>query len=163
MARARKLAGRDRSLAKIGATSRNRAARHGPAIAPRFGAWGTERKRRAEKNPGCGTSVAKWRGRGRDWDLSEAAQHFPKSAAPRSASAAHRCARPDCSGCTARRKRAGNKDYTAQRTEAAAVPNPIVTLIMGLLPSPAMADDRIEQTERTPAKNHSCSARPVES
>ena len=55
------------------------------------------------------------------------------------------------------------KDYTAQRTEAAAVPDPIVTLIMGLLPSPAMADDRIEQAERTPAKNHSCSTRPVES
>ena len=51
------------------ATNRKRAARGGPAIAPRFGAWGAERKRRAEKNPGCGTSVAKWRGRGRDWDL----------------------------------------------------------------------------------------------
>ena len=55
------------------------------------------------------------------------------------------------------------KDYSAQRTEAASVPDPIVTLIMGLLPSPAMADDRIEQAERTPAKNQSCTGRPVES
>src|SRR5260370_36569903 len=36
------------------------------------------------------------------------------------------------------------KDYTAQRTETAAVADPIVTLIMGLLASPAMTDDRIE-------------------
>jgi hypothetical protein len=55
------------------------------------------------------------------------------------------------------------KDYSALRTEAAPVPDPIVTLIMGLLPSPAMADDRIEQAERTPAKNQSCTGRPVES
>jgi hypothetical protein len=54
------------------------------------------------------------------------------------------------------------KDYTAQGTDAAAVPDPIVTLIMGLLPSPAMADDRMEQAERTPAKNQSCTGRPVE-
>ena len=36
------------------------------------------------------------------------------------------------------------KDYTAQRTETAAVADPIVTLIMGLLASPAMTDDRME-------------------
>ena len=36
------------------------------------------------------------------------------------------------------------KDYTTQRTETAAVPDPIVSLIMGLLASPAMADDRME-------------------
>jgi hypothetical protein len=55
------------------------------------------------------------------------------------------------------------KYYTAQRTQATAVPDPIVTLIMGLLLSPAMADDRMEQAERTPAKNQSCIGRPVES
>ena len=55
------------------------------------------------------------------------------------------------------------KNYAAQRTDAAAVPDPIVTLIMGLLASPAMADDRIEQAKRTPAKNHSCTGRPVKS
>ena len=36
------------------------------------------------------------------------------------------------------------KDYTTQRTETAAVPDPIVSLILGLLASPAMADDRME-------------------
>ena len=36
------------------------------------------------------------------------------------------------------------KDYTAQRTETAAVADPIVTLIMGLLAPPAMTDDRME-------------------
>jgi hypothetical protein len=36
------------------------------------------------------------------------------------------------------------KDYTAQRTETAPVADPIVTLIMGLLASPAMTDDRME-------------------
>jgi hypothetical protein len=55
------------------------------------------------------------------------------------------------------------KDYTAQRTEPTAVPDPIVTLIMGLLPSPAMADDRVQQAERTPAKNQSSTGRPIES
>jgi hypothetical protein len=55
------------------------------------------------------------------------------------------------------------KDYAAQRAQTTAIPNPIVTLIMGLLPSPAMADDRIERAERTPAKNQSCTCRPVES
>ena len=34
---------------------------------------------------------------------------------------------------------------------------------MSLFASPAMADDRIEQAERTPAKNQSCTGRPVES
>jgi hypothetical protein len=38
------------------------------------------------------------------------------------------------------------KHYTAQRTEATAVSYPIVTLIMGLLASPAMGDDRMEQS-----------------
>ena len=55
------------------------------------------------------------------------------------------------------------KDYAAQRAQTTAIPNPIVTLIMGLFASPAMADDRIEQAERTPAKNQSCTGRPVES
>jgi hypothetical protein len=36
------------------------------------------------------------------------------------------------------------KDDTAQRTKTAAVPDPIVTLIMSLLASPAVADDRME-------------------
>ena len=36
------------------------------------------------------------------------------------------------------------KDYTAQRTDAAPVADPIVTLIMGLLASPTMTDDRME-------------------
>jgi hypothetical protein len=36
------------------------------------------------------------------------------------------------------------KDYTAQWTEAATVPDPIVTLIMCLLASPTMTDDRME-------------------
>ena len=36
------------------------------------------------------------------------------------------------------------KDYTAQGTDATAVPDPVVALIMGLLASPAMADDRME-------------------
>ena len=56
-----------------------------------------------------------------------------------------------------------SKGYTAQRTEAAAVPDPIVALIMGLLLSPTMADDRMEQAERTPAKNQSSTGRPIES
>ena len=45
------------------------------------------------------------------------------------------------------------KDYAAQRAQTTTIPNPIVTLIMGLFPSPAMADDRIERAERTPAHN----------
>ena len=36
------------------------------------------------------------------------------------------------------------KDYAAQRAQTAAVPDPIVALIMGLFASPAMADDRME-------------------
>src|SRR5215468_960898 len=55
------------------------------------------------------------------------------------------------------------KDYAAQRAQTTTIPNPIVTLIMGLFASPAMADDRIERAERTPAKNQSCTGRPVES
>ena len=55
------------------------------------------------------------------------------------------------------------KDYAAQRAQTTSIPNPIVTLIMGLFPSPAMADDRIERAERTPANNQSRTGRPVES
>ena len=36
------------------------------------------------------------------------------------------------------------KDYAAQRAQTAAIPDPIVALIMGLFASPAMADDRME-------------------
>ena len=36
------------------------------------------------------------------------------------------------------------KDYAAQRAPTAAIPDPIVALIMGLFASPAMADDRME-------------------
>src|SRR6516225_2971209 len=68
-ARARRLAGSDRRLAKTGATSRRRAAGRGPSIAPQLAAWGIERRRRAEKNRGCGTSGAGWKGRERDGDV----------------------------------------------------------------------------------------------
>ena len=68
-ARARRLAGRDRSLAKTGATSRKRAARRSPAMAPRFVVRGAERKMGGVMNPNCDTSGAGWRDRGRDGDL----------------------------------------------------------------------------------------------
>src|SRR5262249_56550644 len=41
----------------------------------------------------------------------------------------------------------------AEFTEPAAVLDPIVTVIMRLLAPPAMADDRIAQTEGAPAKD----------
>jgi hypothetical protein len=69
VARARRLAGRDRRLAKTGATNRKCTPRRGPSIAPQLAAWDIERRRRAEKNPGCETSGAGWRGRERDEDF----------------------------------------------------------------------------------------------
>ena len=36
------------------------------------------------------------------------------------------------------------KDYPAQRAQTAAIPDPIVALIIGLFASPAMADDGME-------------------
>ncbi len=36
------------------------------------------------------------------------------------------------------------EDYATQWAQTAAIPNPIVTLIMGLFASPAMTDDRME-------------------
>ena len=50
----------------------------------------------------------------------------------------------------------------AEFAEPAAVLDPVVTVIMRLLAPPAMTDDRIAQTEGTPAKDRFRTSRPVE-
>jgi hypothetical protein len=51
----------------------------------------------------------------------------------------------------------------AELAEAAVILDPVVTVVMRLLAPPAMADDRITQTERTPARDRFRMARrPVE-
>jgi hypothetical protein len=50
----------------------------------------------------------------------------------------------------------------AEFAEPAAVLDPVVTVVMRLLAPPAMTDDRIAQTEGTPAKDRFRTSRPVE-
>ena len=50
----------------------------------------------------------------------------------------------------------------AEFAEPAAVLDPVVTLVMCLLAPPAVANDRIAQTEGTPAKDTFPTSRPVE-
>jgi hypothetical protein len=54
------------------------------------------------------------------------------------------------------------KSSSAQNAEAAAVLNPVVTVVMRLLAAAAVADDRVTQTEGTPAKDLFRTSRPVE-
>lgn len=51
----------------------------------------------------------------------------------------------------------------AEFAEPAAVLDPVVTVVMRLLAPPAMTDDRITQTQGTPAKDRFRNRRPVES
>jgi len=105
-AKARRLAESKRGWAKTSTTSREPVARRGPAIARRLQECVAEKKTRV-MNPGCGTSGGGWKGQECDSDLSEAARRFPKSSAPQNVAAAPGCARPDCNGCRAGRKREG--------------------------------------------------------
>jgi hypothetical protein len=50
----------------------------------------------------------------------------------------------------------------AEFAEPAAVLDPVVTVVMRLLAPPAMANDRIDQTQGTPAKDRFSTSRPVE-
>jgi hypothetical protein len=50
----------------------------------------------------------------------------------------------------------------AEFAEPAAVLDPVVTVVMRLLAPPAMANDRIAQTQGTPAKDPFSTSRPVE-
>lgn len=51
----------------------------------------------------------------------------------------------------------------AEITESPVVLDPVVTVVMRLLASPSMTDDRIARTERTPANDRFCTGRrPVE-
>ena len=54
------------------------------------------------------------------------------------------------------------ESYFAEIAEAAAVLDPVMTIVMRLFAPPAMTDDRIAQAERTPAKNRFRTSRPVE-